>query len=138
LAVSTYDALNHLPDAAALRGCLRSTAAALQPGGQFIFDLNTRRGLQRWNGTIVEDNEAALVITRGNYDGTGDRATLNVTGFVPVGGGAYERFDESVYNTVFDIQAVLWWAQAEGFAAAYAARMEDLTRPLAEPEGEGR
>src|SRR6266536_2641960 len=40
LAVATYDALNHLPDAAALRGCLRSAAAALQPGGTFLFDLN--------------------------------------------------------------------------------------------------
>ena len=138
LAVATYDALNHLPDAAALRGCLRSTANALQPGGTMLFDLNTRRGLQRWNGTIVDDNEAALVITRGNYDGAGDRATLHVTGFVPMGGGAYERFDESIYNSVFDIQSVLWWAQAEGFAAAHAARLEDLDKPLAEPEAEGR
>src|SRR6266542_2274871 len=116
----------------------RRAAAALQPGGTFLFDLDTRRGLQRWNGTIVDDNEAALVITRGSYDGIGERATLNVTGFVPRGGGAYERFDESVYNTVFDIQSVVWWAQAEGFAAAYAARLEDLHQALAEPEAEGR
>ncbi|MEP7355774.1 MAG: class I SAM-dependent methyltransferase [Anaerolineales bacterium] len=138
LALSTYDALNHLPDQNALRGCLRATAAALRPGGTFVFDLNTRRGLQRWNGTLVDDHEDALVITRGAYDGSGDRAILNVTGFVPTAAGAYERFDETVYNTVFDIQAVLWWAEAEGFATAHAARLDNLGQPLAEPEAESR
>jgi SAM-dependent methyltransferase len=138
LAMATYDALNHLPDLAALRGCLRSTAAALLPGGAFVFDLNTRRGLQRWNGTTVDDNEAALVITRGSYDGIGPRAVLNITGFVPTAAGVYERFDESVYNTVFDIQTVLWTALAEGFASAHAGRLDSLDQPLADPEAEGR
>ena len=43
LALSTYDALNHLDSLEALRGCFRSVAAALAPGGSFICDLNTRK-----------------------------------------------------------------------------------------------
>lgn len=56
LAISLYDAINHLPDLAALRNCFRCTAAAVAPGGAFIFDLNTRRGLRRWNVTSVDDS----------------------------------------------------------------------------------
>ncbi len=33
LAVSTYDALNHLPDEAALRGCFQSVLAVMRRGG---------------------------------------------------------------------------------------------------------
>src|SRR5262245_49075991 len=46
LAISLYDALNHLPDLQALRNCFHCTAAAVAPGGWFIFDLNTRLGLR--------------------------------------------------------------------------------------------
>ena len=138
LIVSTYDALNHLPDFAALRACLRSASAALLPGGIFVFDLNTRRGLERWNSTNVDDNEAALVITRGRYDGESSRAILNITGFLRNQAGAYERFDETVFNTVFDLQPVLWALLDSGFASAHAARLDDLRAPLADPEAEGR
>ena len=55
LVVSSFDALNHLPDLAALRSCFACTHAATLPGGTFIFDLNTRAGLQRWNNINVTD-----------------------------------------------------------------------------------
>ena len=48
LVVSTYDALNHLPDGEALRSCFRCVSRVLLPGGLFVFDLNTREGLKRW------------------------------------------------------------------------------------------
>jgi SAM-dependent methyltransferase len=144
LVVSTYDALNHLPDLAALRSCLASVARVTLPGGRFLFDLNTRGGLYRWNGTTVheegsgpEDN-GAFVVQRSHYDG-GDRAETLLTGFVPSSeSGCYERFDEAVYNTVFDLVDVARVAAETGWAECYFARLEDLDTPLAEPELEGR
>jgi SAM-dependent methyltransferase len=138
LAVSTYDALNHLPDQAALQGCLRSVGAALVPGGWFIFDLNTRLGLRRWNVTSVDDSDGTLVITRSSFDGSGDQALLNITGFLRQADGRYERFDESLYNTIFDIQTVLWLLLNQGWASAHAARLGNLHTPLSEPEQEAR
>ncbi len=138
LAVSLYDALNHLPDLAALRSCFCSTAAAVAPGGVFIFDLNTRLGLRRWNVTSVDDSPEALVITHSSFDGSGQRAVLNVTGFLRQADGHFERFDEAVYNTVFDIQSVVWMLLGEGWASAHAARLADLHTPLSEPEQESR
>lgn len=138
LVVSIYDALNHLPDLDALQNCFRSVGPALSPGGWFIFDLNTRHGLRRWNVTSVDDGGAALVISHSSFDGEGNRAVLNVTGFLREPGGLYERFDETVYNTIFDIQTVLWSLLDQGWASAYAARLGDLRTPLDEPERQER
>jgi len=138
LAVALYDALNHLPDLAALRRCLHCVAATVAPGGWFVFDLNTRLGLRRWNVTSMDDSAEAAVITRSSFDGTGERALLHITGFLRQADGRFERFDEAVYNTVFEIQTVLWALQAEGWASAYAARLADLRAPLDQPEQEAR
>jgi SAM-dependent methyltransferase len=145
LVVSTFDALNHLPDLAALRGCLASVARVTLPDCHFVFDLNTRRGLlERWNGTAVvaddrEGDEPGLfVVNRASYDG-GRRAEMLVTGFRPdPDRGGYHRFDEAVYNTVFGLDEVHRLAGETGWSEIYFARLEDLDTPLAEPELEAR
>jgi SAM-dependent methyltransferase len=137
LVVSTFDALNHLPDFDALHGCFRSVQRHLVAGGYFVFDLNTRLGLRRWNNITVDDSDEALIINRGFYDGESDRAWVKISGFVRTPAGAYERFDETVYNTVFPVAAVLAALDTAGLAA-YPARLEDLSKPIEEPEAEGR
>lgn len=137
LVISTYDALNHLPNLDALRGCFASVRAVLAPGGHFIFDLNTRLGLRRWNTIHVDDSDEAVVIQRGVFDSDSDRAWVKISGFLRVPEGHYERFDEVVYNTVFalaEVQAALGEA---GFNA-HPARVDDLAAPLTDPEAEGR
>ncbi len=136
---STYDAINHLPDLAALRGCLTSVAQVTVPGGHFLFDLNTRHGLlERWNGTMAVDDERVFVVNRGRYDG-GPRAEMTITGFVPdVERGGYRRFDETAFNTVFALEDVARLASETGWSGVYFARLDDLATPLAEPEREGR
>jgi SAM-dependent methyltransferase len=138
LVVSTYDALNHLPDLAALRSCLASAAEVTLPGGRFLFDLNTRSGLYRWNGTVVYEEVDAFVVQRSHYEGGGRAETL-LTGFVPGSDpGHYERFDEAVYNTVFDLADVATLATETGWDECYFARLDDLDTPLSDPELEGR
>jgi SAM-dependent methyltransferase len=138
LVVSTFDALNHLESQAALQSCFRSVFRVLADGGYFVFDLNTRAGLLRWNNISVDDNEEAMIVTRGFYSGQGSRAYTRVSGFIRLPNGLYERFEETVYNTVFDMA----WVQAElltaGWQSAHCARIDDLTTPIAEPEQEGR
>jgi hypothetical protein len=106
--------------------------------GFFIFDLNTRKGLKRWNNVIVDDSEDMLVITRGIYDGVGDRAITRFTGFVSLADRSYQRFDETVYNTVFELEKVKSLLLEVGFGNIYFARIQDLMTPLDKPEEEGR
>ena len=137
LAVSTYDSLNHLEDEQALINCFRCVHAVAD--GYFIFDLNTRRGLSRWNNIYVdESSEDALIITRGNFDVNNRRAWVRFTGFTRTPNGLFQKFEESVYNTAFDMEWVKKALLEVGWKNVYFARIQDLSKPLAEPEEEGR
>lgn len=138
LIASTFDALNHLPDFESLKSCFRCAARACAEKGWFIFDLNTRIGLLRWNGISVEDSPELMLVTRGIYDGTGERAWTHISGFLQTENGLYERFEETVYNTVFDMEAVQAALLEAGFKEAYPTRMQSLGTALDEPEKEGR
>lgn len=137
LVISTFDALNHLEDEAALRSCLACVSRVCD--GMFVFDLNTRAGLGRWNSIEVDESLAeAVIITRGGYDGVSTRAWTTISGFVQVEGGLYERFSETVFNTVFDLAGVRSALHDTGWSDVYFAAAEDLSRPLDDPEREGR
>lgn len=137
LVISTYDALNHLENEASLRSCFQCTLDVCE--GYFIFDLNTRSGLRRWNSIQVdESSEDALIITRGIYDGQSDKAWTRVTGFTRTPDGSYKRFDETAFNSVFELETVRKSMLDIGWRNVYFAKIQDLKTPLAEPEKEGR
>ncbi|MFQ3618881.1 MAG: class I SAM-dependent methyltransferase [Cyanobacteriota bacterium] len=137
LVVSTFDSLNHLEDEQSLQRCFRCVHAVSD--GYFIFDLNTRSGLRRWNSIHVdESSEDALIITRGIYDGQSDKAWTRISGFTRTPNGLYERFDEMVFNTVFEMEEVKQALRDSGWKNVHFARIQDLRDPLAEPEREGR
>lgn len=138
LAVSTFDALNHLPGPDALRGCFESIYARLLPDGLFIFDLNTRAGLRRWNGINIRDMPDHLIIDRGSYDEEEGRAWVRITGFVRTENGLYERFEQTAYNVAYDMDWVCDLLYKTGWRSAYCARIDDLGMPLIEPEAESR
>jgi SAM-dependent methyltransferase len=139
LAVSTFDALNHLPDKDSLSACFQCVHRVLVPDGTFVFDLNTRAGLRSgWNGIAVQDTEEATIINRGFYDPENEVAWVKISGYLCVDDGLYERFEQVAYNTAFDLA----WVQAalleDGWQTAHAARITDLVTPLADPEAEHR
>ncbi|HEY9075937.1 MAG TPA: methyltransferase domain-containing protein [Anaerolineaceae bacterium] len=138
LAVSTFDALNHLPDLSALQGCFRSTWEALYLGGMFIFDLNTALGLRRWNSINVTDTEEFMVVNRGIYDASGKRAVVHISGFFRRENGLYERFEETAFNTVFELAGVAEALRSAGYSAVRFCRLQDLAGQVEQPEQEER
>jgi SAM-dependent methyltransferase len=136
LVVSTFDSLNHLEDERALARCFRCVLAVCE--GFFIFDLNTRAGLRRWNHVQVDDGEEILIVNRGIYDGQGDRAWVKITGFERTADGLYERFEQTAFNTAFDMARVQSMLLEAGWREAYCARAEDLQSPVTAPEEEAR
>lgn len=138
-AVSTYDALNHLESLTKLQSCFRCVYTALLPGGLFIFDLNTRAALKRqWNGIHVDDTPDLLLVNRSIYDGEGTRAFTRISGCVRVEDGTYQRFEEIVYNTVFEMASVKEALSDAGFREVYAARSADLSLPIEDLESDQR
>ena len=137
LVVSTFDALNHLPALAALRACFACVAAVTE--GFFIFDLNTRLGLRRWNSIEIDDSHDDMtIVNHGIYDVTSERAWMKVTGFVRNATGLYERFEQTAYNTVFAMCDVKTALEETGWQEIYFALLQDLKTPLADPEDHGR
>lgn len=137
LVVATFDALNHLPDLQALHNCFACVAAV--SAGYFIFDLNTRAGLRRWNNSEVDESyEDMTIVNHGIYEIDSARAWMKVTGFVRKTDGGYEQFEQTAYNTVFAMQDVAAALCATGWQEVYFARLHELTTPLPDPEQEGR
>jgi len=138
LVVSTYDALNHLPDEPALQSCFACVRDVLLEEGYFIFDLNTHFGLRHWNGITVSPGDEVYLINRGMYDDSTIKAWTKITGFVQNESGLYERFEETVYNTVFKTTAVRNWLLEAGFREAYFALVSDLSILIENPEEQKR
>jgi SAM-dependent methyltransferase len=138
IAASTYDALNHLPSLPALRSCFACVRAALVPGAPFVFDLNTEKGLRRWNGLTVEDGEQIVIINRGLFARGMDRAYTRVTGFTRTAPDTWTRFEETAYNTVFRMADVSDALRRAGFSDSWFAAPRALAQRIPDPEEQDR
>lgn len=138
LVLSTYDALNHLPNLAALRGCFNSVYPLLVEGGLFIFDLNTRKGLRGWTALSLEDTPDLMLVIRAIFDEPGQKAYTQISGFVQVENGLYQRFEETAVETPFALETVREMLLETGFRSVRMALLADLNTPLADPESEPR
>jgi hypothetical protein len=72
------------------------------------------------------------------YDEHTIKAWTKITGFVRAESGLFERFDETVYNTVFKISAVRDWLLTTGFGEVYFATDGELDNPIDNPEEQKR
>lgn len=137
LVLSISDSLNHLNDLDSLRSCFRCVYNVTENNGWFIFDLNTKYGLKRRTGIIVEDHKELMLVNRGVYDEEINRAYIQVSGFRRRRDGLYERFEETVYNTQFPIKDVHYLLREIGWKNVCFYKTIDLEHPISEPEKEG-
>ena len=104
----------------------------------FIFDLNTRLGLQRWASSNLEENAELTLFTHGLYDEASSRAYTRIHGFLRAEDGRYDRFEETAYNTAFDLADVRAALVGAGWNQIHFARLDNLAAPLDQPELENR
>ena len=90
-----YDSLNYLKSERDLKTAFKAVADHLQPGGWFIFDMNTYHGLSTcWSGSTFADAWEDLVwVWKSEFDTKKKAATLVATCVVKEGQG-WKRFDE--------------------------------------------
>jgi SAM-dependent methyltransferase len=134
LVASTFYAVNHMAGLSDAQRCFASVYACLLPGGHFIFDLRTKRGLRRWENISLEDNPELTILRHGIFDEELQRATIRFTGFVRQSSGLYARFEEILHNYALPLAGVEQALLEVGFRAAYCATDEDLTSALLNPE----
>lgn len=102
----THDSLDHLYLPEDLELAFGRLAAALEPGGYLMFDMNCWEGIRHLNGKTVfvetEDRSGAYYLVA-------EDRTLRTTivGFLRRTGNLYERFDETLLQRCYSDQDIL-------------------------------
>lgn len=129
LVVSTFDTLNHLESEQVLQRCFECVRRVCN--AYFIFDMNTKKGVGQCNNIMLDDsNEEVVAIHRGFYDPACDRGWSKITGFVRLSSGLFERFDQAVYQSVFEMSRVQQLLFDTGWAGVRFASTGDLRNPI--------
>lgn len=104
-AVCTLDALNHLPDRAAVEAALRRVSLFLEPDGIFIFDVNTlyKHREVLGNKAFVYDTDEVYCVWQNTLRADGAAVDMDLDFFIPLREeGLYEResehFTECAYS----------------------------------------
>ena len=136
-AACTFDSLNHLMGMAQLEAAFRCTAAALEPGAPFVFDVLTEAGYRtHWGeGFALAGEDHALLITGSRYDAGTRVAQCNVTMFRLID-GAWRRADLVAREQAYEPREVGTALEAAGFGEIVCYDAGDLG--MAGRLGEGR
>ena len=137
-ATCLFDSVNHFDSMESVRSCFRCTYDSLILNGLFVFDINTRKGLHRWNGLSVQEDEEVFILNRGVFCNNMDRAYTQITGFLQDSLGKYDRFCETAYNQVLSVEELLAALEEIGFRDSYCASSDDLRTAISDPEALGR
>lgn len=130
--VSVFDSLNHVMKLGELAEVFRSAYNVLQPGGLFLFDLNTEPGfMHEWQGdfTIVEDDHVCVV--QNTYSPSRRTASFDATIF-RLDGGSWYRTDVTLYQKCHDTARVESALKKAGFVdiEVFGFDLESGVRPL--------
>ncbi|WP_025028232.1 class I SAM-dependent DNA methyltransferase [Caldalkalibacillus mannanilyticus] len=135
LIVSTYDALNHLENDEALQSCFKCVYDVLEEKGTFVFDLNTRLALTTSDGLSVHEDQNSLFITKRQYHPSFQKACTVFSGFVKQkNNDTYVRFQQIVYNTIFELDKVKNYLLDIGWSKVDFTLSHDLNQVLKDPE----
>ncbi|UWP60313.1 class I SAM-dependent DNA methyltransferase [Ruminococcus gauvreauii] len=135
--VSVCDSLNYILEDEELLGVFSLVNNYLDPGGVFVFDLNTVYKYETLMGeqTIAENREEASFIWDNYYDRESMRNEYELAIFIPEGaGGLYRKYEEVHYQRAYPLPRIIRLLEQAGmeFVTAYDA----FTRDQPEPESE--
>ncbi|MDH5403806.1 MAG: class I SAM-dependent methyltransferase [Candidatus Heimdallarchaeota archaeon] len=138
MVVSVFDSMNHIKDMTDLERCFINVRNSLEEGGVFLFDLNTKKGLIKWKFIDIEVDDDLVLIMHGDYKEGNKRAYTQVFGFIKGEGNCYQKFDETMYNTIFSIQDVIALLKGLGWSEVYCTKEDNMELQLENPENYDR
>lgn len=112
--VSTQDSLNHITDEGELAEVLRRVSLFTEPGGAFVFDMNTKSKFRRIDGSaFVDEDDDALCLWR--VAGRDNLYEYTVDVFER-GKNAWRRSSEVFFERYYPPERVVELLKAAGFA----------------------
>lgn len=134
--VSVCDSLNYITDEKDLEETFALVNNYLDPGGIFIFDMNTEYKYRELLGdqTICENRETCSFIWENYYDEQERMNEYNLTLFVKEQDDLFRRFEEVHYQKCYRIQTVKEMLKAAGMevVAVYDAFTKNAPGPESE------
>lgn len=134
-AVSLYDSLNHLMQAADLGATFANVRAALKRGGPFLCDFNMLAGFEaRWRGSFGLAADDHALVYRSSFDATSRVGRAAVTMF-RLQHNAWRRTDLTLHQRCYAEEEITGALQEAGFNELAAF---DAERDLGMQTGVGR
>ena len=134
--VSVCDSLNYLLEEEELLQTFRLVNNYLDPGGIFIFDMNTEYKYRELLGscTIAENREEGSFIWENDYDEESGINEYDLTLFVRREDGLYEKSEEEHYQKAWPVEKVKELLEAAGMTVitVYDAYTQEPPRPDSE------
>lgn len=123
--VSVCDSINYITDEEDLVEVFRLVNNYLDPGGIFIFDLNTVYKYENLLGdkTIAEDREEGSFIWENDYDKETGLNTYHLALFIPCGESMYRKEEELHYQQAYSLDEIIEMLKEAGmeYLCAYDA-----------------
>lgn len=123
--VSICDSMNYIMEYEELVQVLRLANNYLDPGGVFIFDLNTPYKYRELLGeqTIAENREEGSFIWENYYDEEEQVNEYDLTLYIKEENGMFRRYEETHYQRAYDLETVARAVKEAGMelAAIYDA-----------------
>ncbi len=135
LAVCALDSMDYITNPADCREAIRRVYKALNPGGCFIFDVNTPEKLQAMDGQVfLDEDEDVYCVWRGEFDAKTNICTYWMDLFQK-SGSAWQRSYEEHREYAYSAEQLIEYLKAAGFTAIEVFGDRKFTAP---EEGEQR
>ena len=115
LAVCALDGLDYILDPADCKEAIRRTYKALNPGGIFIFDVNTPEKLRAMDGQVfLDEDDDVYCVWRGEFDEERNICSYGMDLFQREGEQWYRSFEEHK-EYAYSIDQLTEYLKAAGF-----------------------
>jgi SAM-dependent methyltransferase len=115
-AICSFDGLNHLPGRSALRKAFGGVSLFMNPGGVFIFDMNTvyKHETILGDNIFVKETDGIYCVWRNFYTG-GGAVNINLDIFAESETGVYRRCETEITERAYSSGIVISLCEQAGF-----------------------
>ncbi len=114
LVTCCFDSINHITNKRELKKLFRTVSIHLRPGGFFVFDAITLRGLHHWKGEQYERGEDYWLCTEGRL-GAGKTVMIQIEWMIRRPDGRYDYHEEKIVERAYTIRELASALTASGF-----------------------
>ena len=128
-AVCALDSLDYITDPAACCEAIKRVYKALNPGGCFIFDVNTPEKLRAMDGQVfLDEDEDVYCVWRGEFDEKSNICTYWMDLFQKKG-TAWQRSYEEHREYAYSAEQLIGYLKAAGFTSIEVFADRKLSPP---------